>query len=200
MSTSASTPQSAAKSAQRSKATNRPAVVEEPVDAVGEQVAEPKKKKSKGKKGAVAEAAEPVVEAVVEQVSEPEKKPKGKKAKVEADAGEAADASDKEPAAKKPRKSKAKKEEVAEDGKKPKKNKRSVDPNRVKKLSPYIMFCTDMRLELKAEFPDMPFEEVGRTMGAKWAALDAATKQEYIDMSEVRYQYAIAEKAAGESV
>lgn len=38
--------------------------------------------------------------------------------------------------------------------------------------SAYIVFCGEKRDQVKAENPDATFGEIGKILGAKWAALD----------------------------
>jgi hypothetical protein len=38
--------------------------------------------------------------------------------------------------------------------------------------SPYIIFCTEKRPQVKAENPDATFGQLGKILGSMWAALD----------------------------
>ena len=39
-------------------------------------------------------------------------------------------------------------------------------------LSPYIIFCTEKRASVKAANPSATFGDLGKLLGAQWAALD----------------------------
>ena len=43
--------------------------------------------------------------------------------------------------------------------------------------SPYIVFCTEKRPEIKAENPDATFGQLGKLLGEKWASLSEAQKK-----------------------
>jgi hypothetical protein len=42
--------------------------------------------------------------------------------------------------------------------------------------SPYIIFCSEKRAEVKAANPDATFGEMGKMLGQMWAALDEKEK------------------------
>ena len=42
--------------------------------------------------------------------------------------------------------------------------------------SPYILFCTEKRPEIKISHPDATFGETGKLLGQMWAALDEKSK------------------------
>lgn len=42
--------------------------------------------------------------------------------------------------------------------------------------SPYILFCTEKRPEIKISHPDATFGETGKILGQMWAALDEKSK------------------------
>lgn len=61
--------------------------------------------------------------------------------------------------------------------KKSKKSKNQGDKPKVKRASsPYIIFCTEKRPEVKAANPDASFGELGKILGQLWGALDEKGK------------------------
>ena len=50
--------------------------------------------------------------------------------------------------------------------------------------SPYILFCTDKRPEVKKANPSATFGELGKLLGGLWAEADAKTKDAYKKKSE----------------
>lgn len=59
------------------------------------------------------------------------------------------------------------------------------DPNRPRKpLSAYFLFCQDIRLKVKTEFPLYNVKEVAKEMGRRWNMIDTETRAEY----EARYK------------
>lgn len=42
--------------------------------------------------------------------------------------------------------------------------------------SPYIIFCTEKRPEIKISHPDASFGETGKLLGQMWATLDEKSK------------------------
>ena len=42
--------------------------------------------------------------------------------------------------------------------------------------SPYIIFCSEKRAEIKKTHPDASFGETGKILGQLWAALDEKSK------------------------
>ena len=51
--------------------------------------------------------------------------------------------------------------------------------------SPYIIFCTETRNELKEKNPEASFGELGRLLGQIWGTMDETAKKPYVDKSEV---------------
>lgn len=50
--------------------------------------------------------------------------------------------------------------------------------------SPYILFCTDKRPEVKKAHPNATFGELGKLLGGLWAKCDDKTKAAYKQKSE----------------
>ena len=58
-------------------------------------------------------------------------------------------------------------------------------------ISAYMAFATEMRPSIKAANPSASFGELGKLMGAAWAAMDAGAKKKYEDIAakdKVRYE------------
>lgn len=52
-----------------------------------------------------------------------------------------------------------------------------VEKTKVKRApSPYIIFCSEKRAEIKKTHPDATFGETGKILGQMWAALDEKSK------------------------
>jgi hypothetical protein len=49
--------------------------------------------------------------------------------------------------------------------------------------SPYIIFCSEKRPEVKAANPETSFQEMGKILGAMWAALDEKGKAVSVSIS-----------------
>jgi hypothetical protein len=47
-----------------------------------------------------------------------------------------------------------------------------------------MFFSTKTRPTIVAEFPDMPFGDVGKTVGERWRALTDQERQPYLDRAE----------------
>lgn len=62
--------------------------------------------------------------------------------------------------------------------------KREIDIAKPAKVArpptPYQLFCSEVRPQIKRDNPAITFGETGRLLGAKWAALDEVTKNAYI--------------------
>eukprot|EP01036_Dinobryon_divergens_P031997 gene31997-41496_t len=52
--------------------------------------------------------------------------------------------------------------------------------------SPYILFCTEKRPEIKISHPDATFGETGKILGQMWAALDEKSKAVYAKESAAK--------------
>jgi hypothetical protein len=74
-------------------------------------------------------------------------------------------------------------------GKKPakeKKAKKEKDENAPKKpCSSYILFCKDMRAEVKAKNATLSPTDISRALGELWHAVDDETKTKYATMAQV---------------
>ena len=70
----------------------------------------------------------------------------------------------------------------------PVKGKKKADGDKPKRApSPYIVFCTKKRPEIKAENPDASFGQLGKILGERWAKLTDAQKK--VDLlCLIRYQ------------
>jgi hypothetical protein len=62
--------------------------------------------------------------------------------------------------------------------------------------SPYIIFCTETRNELKAKNPEASFGELGRLLGQIWGTMDDNAKMPYTIKSEALKAASIAAVAA----
>lgn len=51
--------------------------------------------------------------------------------------------------------------------------------NAKKKVSPWLQFCKEERIRLKAEFPDMKFGEISKAIGDKWTSMSEEEKELY---------------------
>ena len=56
-------------------------------------------------------------------------------------------------------------------------------PRVVRASSPYIIFVTTMREQVKNEYPNASFGELGQIMGQMWASMSDQQKQPYVDQS-----------------
>ena len=69
------------------------------------------------------------------------------------------------------------------------------DPNKPKRpVSSYILFCNDLREEIKSKYPNLSFGEINKTLGKKWKEYE--DKQKYIELAEthkMKYQEEIDE-------
>lgn len=54
--------------------------------------------------------------------------------------------------------------------------KKSDKPKVKRASSPYIIFCTEKRPEVKAQNPEASFGELGKILGQLWGALDEKAK------------------------
>jgi HMG (high mobility group) box len=52
--------------------------------------------------------------------------------------------------------------------------------------SPYIVFCTEKRPEIKAKNPEAGFGELGKLLGQLWATMDDKAKAQYVKTSEAK--------------
>eukprot|EP01031_Cornospumella_fuschlensis_P045452 gene45452-55619_t len=52
--------------------------------------------------------------------------------------------------------------------------------------SPYIIFCTEKRKELKAQNPTATFGEMGKMLGQLWAQMDDKAKAQYNKQSAAK--------------
>mmetsp|Transcript_17041 Transcript_17041/g.28851 ORF Transcript_17041/g.28851 Transcript_17041/m.28851 type:complete len:84 (+) Transcript_17041:105-356(+) len=59
-------------------------------------------------------------------------------------------------------------------------------PKQKRAPSPYIIFCTEKRPEIKKTNPDATFGETGKLLGQMWAALDEKAKAKYVADSAAR--------------
>jgi hypothetical protein len=59
---------------------------------------------------------------------------------------------------------------------KPKKEKKEGEK---RQASPFIVFCSEKRPEVKAKNPSATFGELGKILGAQWKALSDAQKASY---------------------
>uniref|UniRef100_A0A6C0AE33 HMG box domain-containing protein n=1 Tax=viral metagenome TaxID=1070528 RepID=A0A6C0AE33_9ZZZZ len=59
----------------------------------------------------------------------------------------------------------------------------SDKPKAMRARSPYILFCSDKRPEIKKSHPDATFGETGKLLGAAWANLSPKVKDEYVKKS-----------------
>jgi uncharacterized membrane protein YgcG len=83
----------------------------------------------------------------------------------------------KAPLSEKKKKAPAKKKEGEP---KEKKQKKKKDPNEPKRaLSSYMLFCADIREEVKAENPEAKITELSKLMGAKWKEISKEGKTKY---------------------
>lgn len=53
---------------------------------------------------------------------------------------------------------------------------KSDKPKTKRAPSPYILFCSEKRPELKASHPDASFGEMGKMLGQLWAQMDEKAK------------------------
>lgn len=57
------------------------------------------------------------------------------------------------------------------------KPKKDVDPDKPKRTpSPFIIFCSEKRSEVREQNPDASFGDVGKILGALWTGLDEKSK------------------------
>lgn len=71
------------------------------------------------------------------------------------------------------------------------------DKDRIKRApSPYIIFCTETRTELKAKNPEASFGELGRLLGQIWGTMDDTAKAPYNAKAEVLKAASIASTAS----
>mmetsp|Transcript_17042 Transcript_17042/g.28852 ORF Transcript_17042/g.28852 Transcript_17042/m.28852 type:complete len:81 (+) Transcript_17042:105-347(+) len=60
-------------------------------------------------------------------------------------------------------------------------------PKQKRAPSPYIIFCTEKRPEIKKTNPDATFGETGKLLGQMWAALDEKAKAVSISYNILRH-------------
>eukprot|EP01038_Epipyxis_sp_PR26KG_P011067 gene11067-14855_t len=80
----------------------------------------------------------------------------------------------------------AKATKKAEKAEKPAKVPKEDKPKGKRAPSPYIIFCSEKRPEIKKTHPDATFGETGKILGQMWAALDEKAKAVYSKESASR--------------
>ena len=83
--------------------------------------------------------------------------------------------------------------------KKVKKEKKKPDHGIPRPLSGFFNFCTDNRVQVRAENPGGSAPEVARALGAMWKTLNDETKKKYNDAAaeaSVKYKAAVAAATA----
>mmetsp|Transcript_52210 Transcript_52210/g.125744 ORF Transcript_52210/g.125744 Transcript_52210/m.125744 type:complete len:153 (-) Transcript_52210:262-720(-) len=68
---------------------------------------------------------------------------------------------------------------------------RSKPPKIKKPISAYMFFCKETRPMLAAQFPNAPFTELGKKLGAAWKSLSESEKSPFhvrAESDKVRYQ------------
>lgn len=64
--------------------------------------------------------------------------------------------------------------------------KKPKDPNAPKKpLSAYFLYCSEMREELKSDFPELKFGEIAKKLGEMWKDEDTEVKDDYKKRAEI---------------